>query len=70
MCKAINDIREEAKAEGRVEGRAEVMVSALVTIMETLNLTFEQAFAVLKLPEYQYDVYCEMYREMVGAAQS
>lgn len=66
MCKAINDIREEAKAEGR----AEVMVSALVTIMETLNLTFEQAFAVLKLPEYQYDVYCEMYREMVGAAQS
>ena len=61
MCKAVQDIRSEA----RILALAEEAVRSIKSIMETLNLTFDQAYAALKLPEDQKDAY----REMVEAAQ-
>ena len=47
MCKAIEDMRAEAKAEGRAEGRAEGSTERILTdlknVMDSINVSIEEA---------------------------
>ena len=61
MCKAISDIRNDARATAVVESKVEDIIS----IMDSLGFSFEQAVSALKIPADQRDAY----REMVEAAQ-
>lgn len=55
MCKAISDIRTDARVED------------LVNIMQSLNLTFEQAFSAMKLPAEMEEEYRAMADEAITA---
>lgn len=61
MCKAISDIR----AEGKVEG----IMFSIINIMQSLNLTFEQAFAALKLPTEMEEEYRKMVDEAIASSK-
>lgn len=55
MCKAIRDMQ------------LDVRVEALVNIMQSLNLTFEQAFAAMKLLAEMAEEYRKMVDEAISA---
>ena len=61
MCKAIEDMRAEAKAEGRAEGRSEGSTERILTdlknVMDSINVSIEEAMEILKLDPLQRQEY-------------
>ena len=61
MCKAIEDMRAEAKAEGRAEGRAEGSTERILTdlknVMDSINVSIEEAMEILKIDPLQRQKY-------------
>lgn len=49
MCKAIEDMRADAKAEGRLEGKSEATLAHLKTVMNRLHLSLEEAMDFLEI---------------------
>ena len=65
MCKAIDDMRADAKAEGieegraegravgieegRVEGKTESLVSSIKNVMDSIHVSIEEAMDILKV---------------------
>ena len=61
MCKAISDIRSDARATALAESKVE----DIIRIMKNLGVALEKALDILEIPADQRD----SYREMVEAAQ-
>jgi predicted transposase YdaD len=61
MCKAIEDMRAEAKAKGRAEGRAEGNTERILTdlknVMDSINVSIEEAMEILKIDPLQRQKY-------------
>ena len=60
MCKAIEEMRADAKAEGRAEGRAEgnteSLVSSIKNVMDSIHVSIEEAMDILKIdPQKRQD---------------
>ena len=53
MCKAIDDMRADAKAEGieegRAEGKTESLVSSIKNVMDSIHVSIEEAMDILKV---------------------
>ena len=57
MCKAIDDMRadakaegiEEGRAEGRAEGKTESLVSSIKNVMDSIHVSIEEAMDILKV---------------------
>lgn len=64
MCKVIEDLileeRIEARAEGHAEGRIESTLSCIRGAMKALDLSAQQAMAMLNIPESERNGYMEM----------
>ena len=73
MCKAIEDMRAEAKAKGRAEGReegraegreegraegnTERILTDLKNVMDSINVSIEEAMEILKIDPLQRQKY-------------
>ena len=51
MCEVLESYRKS----GLEEGREVTLIDNLMSIMESLNMTFESAAQVLKVPEESYE---------------
>ena len=49
MCKAIDEMRADAKAEGRAEGKTESLVSSIKNVMDSIHVSIEEAMDILKV---------------------
>ena len=74
MCKAIEDMRAEAKAKGRAEGReegraegreegraegnTERILTDLKNVMDSINVSIEEAMEILKIDPLQ-EICCQ-----------
>jgi len=56
MCKAINDIREDARLEGHLEGRLEGYLQMLKNATVNLHCSIKEAMDILGVPASDRDV--------------
>ena len=54
MCRAFEEVRDQARAEGKIEGRAEgreqTQIDNIQKIMEKLKISVQQAMDMLEIP--------------------
>ena len=60
VCKAIDDMRNDAINEGKKEGRDDTLMDAIRNLMDTLKLTSKQAMDALKIPAKDRKRYAKM----------
>ena len=57
LCKAIEELENDARKEGIKEGKTEGFIIAINNLMESLKISEVQAMDLLKLPEAEKGKY-------------
>ena len=60
MCKAMEDMRNEAAREGAKKAEERTTVNHIRDIMESFGVTIEKAMEALKIPDAQWDMYATL----------